>query len=101
MNRASKDIDKAAALTYRAEDDAAPKVVASGRGELARLILETARAHNVSIYEDADLVELLLALKLGEEIPEPLYQAAADALSFVYRLRGANEDSLEIGAARG
>lgn len=101
MTRDPERTDKAAALSYLAPADAAPKVVALGRGDLAKMIIETARAHGVAVYEDADLVELLLALRLGDEIPEPLYQAAADALAFVYRWRGDPNEPLEISADRG
>ncbi|MBE7560016.1 EscU/YscU/HrcU family type III secretion system export apparatus switch protein [bacterium] len=76
----------AVALRYDQEKDRAPRVVASGRGEVARRILELARLHNVPIREDADLLELLLALNLGAEIPEKLYVAVAEVLAFVYRL---------------
>ncbi len=86
----------AVALRYDSDSDRAPQLVASGRGELARRILELARRHGIPVYEDADLVELLLALKLGAEIPEGLYVAVAEVLAFVYRL---NKDSSLAPAA--
>jgi flagellar biosynthesis protein len=78
----------AVALKYDPEQSAAPKVVASGKGEVANRIIETAREHDVPIYQDPDLMELLLALDTGVDIPENLYVAVAEILSFVYRMNG-------------
>jgi flagellar biosynthesis protein len=79
---------KAAALTYDKDGDAAPKVVASGRGGVADKIIETAAEADVPIVEDAALVSALLALELGDEIPAELYMAVARILSFLYELDG-------------
>lgn len=83
MNRERR---KAVALRYDAEQDAAPKVVASGSGLLAERILEIARANNVAIHEDPNLVAVLSKLDVDTEIPEELYRAVAEVLAFVYRL---------------
>ncbi len=82
-----EEIKKAAALKYDEEEDRAPKVVASGRGRVAERILEIAKEHGIPIYEDPDLVELLLKVDLGEEIPPELYKAIAEVLAFIYSLR--------------
>jgi len=78
--------DIAAALSYRQGIDHAPRVVAAGRGELARKILETARAAGIDIVQDGDLVEILAGLPTGEEIPPELYQVIADLFACLYRL---------------
>ncbi|KUK13869.1 MAG: FlhB-like flagellar biosynthesis protein [Synergistetes bacterium] len=78
---------KAAALKYNEEEDRAPKVVASGRGRIAEKIVEIAKEYNIPIYEDPDLVELLLKVDIGEEIPPELYKAVAEVLAFIYKLR--------------
>ena len=77
---------KAAALKYDREEDAAPKVLASGSGHIAKKIIDTAIEAKIPIVEDAALVSALLVLELGEEIPAELYQAVAKILSFVYTL---------------
>ncbi len=77
---------KAAALTYDKEKDAAPKVVAKGRGLVAEKIVETAKAHQVPLVKDENLVQVLEALDLETQIPPQLYQAVAEVLAFVYRL---------------
>ncbi|MCS7234176.1 MAG: FlhB-like flagellar biosynthesis protein [Synergistetes bacterium] len=84
----SEDLKKAAALKYDEEKDKAPKVVASGRGKIAEKIIEIAKEYDIPIYEDPDLVELLLKVDIGEEIPPELYKAVAEVLAFIYRLRG-------------
>jgi len=77
--------NKAVALKYRSGADSAPRVVASGRGLIADRILELARACNVPIHEDPDLVEVLARLDLYEEIPPETYLLVAEVLAFIYR----------------
>ena len=77
---------KAVALKYEKSKDRAPKVVAKGRKKLAEKIIEMAREHNIEIYEDSDLVELLYSLDFYEEIPEELYSAVAEILAYVYKV---------------
>ncbi len=77
---------KAVALNYDKDTNAAPRVVAKGRGFVAQKIIETARAHNVPLYEDENLVQVLEALDLDTEIPPQLYRAVAEVLAFIYRL---------------
>ena len=77
---------KAVALKYDRKKGNAPKVTATGRGEIAEKIIEIAQAHNVPVYEDKNLVEVLAALDLETEIPPELYRAVAEVLAFIYRL---------------
>lgn len=77
---------RAVALRYDQEHDRAPVVVAKGAGHLAEKILELAKEHDLTIYEDPDLVGLLAKLDVQTEIPEDLYQAVAHVLAFVYRV---------------
>jgi len=79
---------KAVALKYDDKKNKAPRVIATGRGEIAEKIIEVAKAHNVPLYEDKNLVQLLEALELETEIPPELYRAVAEVLAFIYRLNG-------------
>lgn len=81
---------KAVALGYKPSSDAAPKVLAAGKGRIAEKIISTANEHGIPLQEDSDMVEVLSKLDINEEIPPALYQAVAEILSFVYRL---NKDS--------
>ena len=75
-------------MRYEHQKDDAPRVVAKGRGEIAEKIIEIARDHGITIYEDDELVEVLSRLDLDQMIPPELYQAIAEVLAFVYRLNG-------------
>ena len=83
-----KKKSKAVALKYDKKKDAAPRVKAKGRGFVAEKIIETARAHDVPLHEDKNLVQVLEALDLETEIPAELYRAVAEVLAFIYRLNG-------------
>lgn len=74
---------RAVALHYGAEDTA-PVVVASGMGYLAERIVDVAQESGVPVYEDDSLATILTQLRLGQEIPEELYQAIVDI--YVYFL---------------
>ena len=74
---------KAVALQYEV-GDGAPVIVASGMGYLAEKIVEVAADSGVPIYEDNSLATILTQLKLGEEIPQELYQAIVEI--YVYFL---------------
>ena len=79
---------KAVALKYDSKKDLAPRVIAKGRGDMAAKIIEVAKANNVPLYEDKNLVQILEALDLETEIPPELYRAVAEVLAFIYRLNG-------------
>lgn len=79
---------KAVALKYDRKKDNAPRVIAKGRGEIAEKIIEVAKAHNVPLYEEKNLIQILEALDLETEIPPELYRAVAEVLAFIYRLNG-------------
>ena len=81
-----EDIQKAVALAYDPARNRAPQVVGKGLGRLADIIIHIARRSGVAIHEDADLVGFLLALDIGDEIPEELYVAVAEILAFIYQL---------------
>ena len=77
---------KAAALRYDTKKDAAPRVVAKGSGAIAEKILSIAKEHNIPLRDDPQLVEVLSALDLYQEIPPDLYKAVAEVLAFVYKM---------------
>lgn len=77
--------EKAVALTFDPADPEIPTVTASGRGAVARQILEIAFANGVKVREDPDLVEILATLEVGSEIPVVAFAAVAEILAHVYR----------------
>lgn len=79
----------AVALAYKPEEHSAPVVLAKGRGHLAQQIKALAREHGVAIVEDPPLARSLYKLvDVGKAIPEELYQAVAQVLAFVWRIKG-------------
>ena len=77
---------KAAALKYEMKKDRAPRVIAKGKGLIAEKILEVAREHNIPLYRDKELSQVLEALDLNTEIPAELFRAVAEVLAFIYRM---------------
>jgi len=78
--------NKAIALKYNHNKDRAPKVIAKGKGEIAKKIIEIAKENKIPLYEDKGLAQVLEALDLNMEIPETLYKAIAEVLVFIYKL---------------
>jgi flagellar biosynthesis protein len=83
----------AAALEYDNRKDAAPKVIAKGRGAIAERIIELARKNNVPIKSDPALVQILSKLDIDEQIPIELYRAVAEILAFVYSANNRYRDT--------
>jgi flagellar biosynthetic protein FlhB len=76
------------ALRYNAKEASAPRVVAKGRGPIAARIRELARSAGVPILSQPPLARLLYkVVPEGRQIPANLYQAVAEVLAYVYRLR--------------
>lgn len=94
-----KEITQAVALKYDVNNNAAPKIIAKGKGVTAENIMQTALGNSVPIYQNKALTQMLMALELDSEIPPELYQAVAEVLSYVYRadkLLGLNKSLNEL-----
>jgi len=77
----------AVALKYQ-PGAAAPVVVAKGQDHLAQIIKKIAREARVPVIENKPLARALYAqVDVGKIIPESLYQAVAEVLAYVYRLK--------------
>ena len=76
----------AIALKYEKDKGSAPTVVAKGQRIWAEKILEAAAEYGVPVVRNVPLAQALNKLSVGEEIPEDLYQAVAEVLTFVYTL---------------
>lgn len=77
----------AVALKYETNKDTAPVVLAKGVDEVARRIKMIAEENDIIVYEDPPLAQTLYkTVDIGGVIPEHLYEAVANVLSFVYRL---------------
>jgi flagellar biosynthesis protein len=78
-----KDEDRTAVAIEYVPGEAAPKILATGKGVLADKIIETAKENDVPLYKDNKLADTLSKLKIGDMIPPELYQVVAEILVFV------------------
>lgn len=74
----------ATALRYAEEEDDAPRIVGQGEGELAKKMIEAARAYGVPVVRDVPIAQALRELEIGDEIPEALYEAVAEILREIW-----------------
>ena len=88
-------IQKAVALFY--DGKSTPTVTAKGTGAVAENIMAIAQEHGVPLCDNSALVELLVQLELGDEIPESLYLAVAYIIAFAYQLEGKEPEVWEKG----
>ena len=91
MNSSINNPNQAIALT--GEQTTSPRIIAKGDDELAQRIIAIAREHDIPIKEEPELVKLLSEVPLGDEIPEILYIAVSEVLSFAYMLKNKVEMS--------
>jgi flagellar biosynthetic protein FlhB len=78
----------AVALRYDPATSRAPIVLAKGTQLMAARIREIAEEHRIPIITNPPLCRAIYkAVRTGQEIPPDLYEAVAEILAFVYRLR--------------
>jgi flagellar biosynthesis protein len=77
-----KDENIGVALEYSGD---IPRILATARGLLFDRLIQIAREHNITIYKDADLAQVLSQLPIGSQIPDDLYKAVAEVLAYCYR----------------
>ncbi len=79
----------AVALTYKIDEMQAPRLVAKGQDFIALKIREIAEENDVPIVENPPLARALFAtVEIDEEVPMEHYQAVAEIIGYVMRLRG-------------
>lgn len=77
----------AVALKYD-QDMLAPVIVAKGQNLIAQKIKEVAKDNKVIIVENKMLARALYAsVEIGHPVPHELYQAVAEVLAYVYKLK--------------
>lgn len=99
MNRIAKEVPEATvvitnpthlavALRYEQSEMEAPKLVAKGAGVFAERIKAIAHEHKVPVMENKDLARFIYDnMEVDQEIPLEIYQAVAQVLAMVYRLK--------------
>jgi len=79
----------AIAIKYDGEEMDAPEVLAKGAGAVAENIRKIARQNDVPLVEDKQLARnLYSSVDIGQQVPMELYQAVAELLAYVYKLKG-------------
>lgn len=79
------DSDYAVALGYDKEKNSAPIVLAKGQGDIAAKIIALAKENNIEIRQDADLLQILKAVDINQEIPIEAFAAVAEIISYIYQ----------------
>lgn len=69
--------NKAVALRYSMEEDAAPIVIASGYGHIADKIIDIAENQGIPVFRDDSAASMLCMLEVGKTIPPELYEIVA------------------------
>lgn len=99
MRRMMQDVPKAdvvitnpthyaIALSYDGLSMSAPKVIAKGQDHVALKIKEIAKEHKVVTVENKPLAQALYkSTEVGDFVPPELFQAVAEVLAFVYKLK--------------
>lgn len=77
------------AIQYDAENMNAPMVTAKGVDATALRIREIAKEYQIPLVENRPLAQSLYkTIEVGEFVPEELFQAVAEILAYVYKLKG-------------
>jgi flagellar biosynthetic protein FlhB len=83
----------AVAVRYDAAVADAPIVLAKGAGYVARRIREVAAENGVEVIENKPLARALYeGVDIGAKIPQELYQAVAEVLAIVYKIKNKTID---------
>jgi len=78
----------AVALKYDPATSTAPIVLAKGMNLIALRMREVAQEHGIPVIQNPPLTRTIYrGTRIGQEIPTDLYEAVAEVLAFVYRLR--------------
>ncbi len=82
----------AVALLYEPEYMNAAQVIAKGADLIAKRIIEIAKENDVPIMEDRFLARTLYQeVEIGDEIPPTLFEAVANLLAQIYKMREKKE----------
>lgn len=78
----------ACALRYEEGKDKAPVLLAKGADNIAIKIKEIAKENNIPILENKSLARMIYAeLDIDSEVPSEMYQAVAEILAIVYKMK--------------
>ena len=88
-------IHLAVAIEYEEEKEPAPKIITMGQGIVADQIIKFGQEAGVPIMRNVNLAQILFQKgKIGDYIPEETYEAMAEILQWLKRLK--EEESGEL-----
>jgi flagellar biosynthetic protein FlhB len=77
------------ALKYDPDNMEAPMCVAKGMDEIALIIREVAKEHDVTIFENKPLARAMYdIIEVDQMVPTEHFQAVAEVISFVFKQQG-------------
>ena len=76
----------AVALQWDSEIDDAPRLIAAGKGVLADRILALAEQADIPIVVKEPLVDVIISLKPGTEIPPQMFRLTAEIYAFLSKI---------------
>ncbi len=82
-------------------DQHTPEIIASGRGKIAKEIIEIAYENGIHVREDCALAEILAQLDLDTPIPSEAIVAVAEILARVYEANNAMIHKIEPTGQKG
>lgn len=71
-----------------------PKVLASGKGDIAKKILDWADEQGLAIKQDSDLAQVLINLDLGDSVPEEVFMAVAEILYYIFEVNASLKEDV-------
>ena len=74
---------KAVALAYDEYKEGIPKILATGKGNIAQSIITKAQEHDISIFENKQLADALVNYELNTFIAPELYESVAKVLAWL------------------
>lgn len=78
---------RAIALKYpegnNASKNRSPKILASGAGEIAQAIIESAKAHGIPIKQHEPISSLLSKLPIESEVSPKTFRLVAEVITFL------------------
>lgn len=79
----------AVALQYDSSTMGAPALLAKGADLIAQTIKDVAKDHHIPIVENKSLARAIYQqVEIGDEVPEDLFNAVAEVLTYVHNLTG-------------
>ena len=87
----------AVALSYDQNSEAAPKVLAKGKGLIAQRIKDIAKENKVLVFESPQLARAIyFTTELGQYIPQALFLAVAQVIAYVFGLELAKQEGTSL-----